>query len=888
MEPLYRNGKLWLWLAWLLAVPISTPVEGQPRFAFDSTPGVLAKDVVPSEYRLALDLDPAKESFSGVVDISLKVRRAVDAIVLNAFELTAREVTLTNAAGTRSMAVTADKGKHQWRIADDRSIDAGEYTLRIAYSGVVHAAGEGLFVVPYTTEGKPARMLVTQLEPIAARTLFPGFDEPSFRASFGIAVTAPSTYEVVSNMPVRTRDVQGTSTLWHFAPTPPMPTYLVAVAIGQFDALAASVDGIPLRILTAKGKRESARYAMEVTKQVVPFYREYFGVPYALPKLDQLAVPGVRNGAMEDWGLISYNESNLLYDPAKSSIETKQGAFEVAAHEIAHQWFGNLVTAASWDEIWLNEAFATWMAKKATTHFNPDWQIPLSGVLWRQRVMRGDAGPATRAIRSGPVYETSVFDVFDGVTYTKGGAVLEMIETWIGADAFRRGINAYFEGQRLSNATAGDLWHYLSLASGMDIAAVARSWTDQPGYPLLLARTSCVQGKRTLEFEQQRFRTDGVVENTSLWKIPLAVNSGGAAPTRFLLTEREAKFIVGPCTASPLFIDSSGGFFRVQYAPDHLRQLANTFHKMAPSARLALLTDTFALGQAGRMPLTAYFALVSQLQPAADPATQVLYLQIENALLNLDGALAGTPAQKALRKFGRSKLGPMFAQLGWKAAPGESAVTLGLRNDLIDALGRFGDESTLRKSSQLFASERMGGPMIDPSIRRSVMANVARRADAEIYAELVRRLVGAERVEDGWLYASALAQVEDPKLAQGVLALSLDDKVPSQIAAWIPGMVSESYVHAEKAYAFARDNYAALSRRQAEDLRPFLLSSAASGFNDPARARTLMADQQRLLGDAGEKAAKEGAADIELKGRIKNRESGSLAAKLSQLATGKH
>ena len=310
-------------------------------------------------------------------------------------------------------------------------------------------------------------------------------------------------------MPVKSRDVQGAMTRWQFAPTPPMPTYLVAVSVGQFDALEDSVDGIPLRILTAKGKKADARYAMDVTKKVLPFYREYFGVPFALPKLDQIAVPGVRNGAMEDWGFISYSEANLLYDPAKSSIETKQGVFEVIAHEIAHQWFGDLVTAASWDEIWLNEAFATWMASKATAQFNPDWQIPLNRVLTRQRVMRGDAGPATRAIRSGPVYETAVFDVFDGVTYTKGGAVLEMIETYIGPDAFRRGLSAYFEGQKLSNATAGDLWHYLSQASGTDVAAVARSWTDQKGYPLLQARVTCAKGKQTLELEQQRFSVDG-------------------------------------------------------------------------------------------------------------------------------------------------------------------------------------------------------------------------------------------------------------------------------------------------------------------------------------------------------------------------------------------
>lgn len=868
------------------AILLAAQAPAQPRFTFDATPGQLAKDVVPSEYRLALDLDPAKETFAGVADITVKVRRPVDAIVLNAFELTAGDIALTGPGGARPMAATDDKAKRQWRIADGRTIEPGEYTLRIAYTGAVHATGEGLFGVVYTAEGKAARMLATQLEPIAARSVFPGFDEPSFRASFAITVTAPSAYEAVSNMPVKSREAQGAATWWQFAPTPPMPTYLVAVAVGQFDALEDSVDGIPLRILTAKGKKADARYAMDVTKKVLPFFREYFGIPYTLPKLDQIAVPGVRNGAMEDWGLISYSEPALLYDPANSSIETKQDVFEVMAHEIAHQWFGDLVTAASWDEIWLNEAFATWMAAKATARFNPDWEIPLNRVLTRQRVMRGDAGAATRAIRSGPVYETAVFDVFDGVTYTKGGAVLAMIETYIGPDAFRRGLAAYFDGQKLSNATAGDLWHYLSQASGTDVAAVARIWTDQKGYPLLQARVTCENGKQMLALEQQRFSVDDAVDTTTLWQVPFAVSAGAAAPMRFLLSGRSAQFATGPCTRAPLFVDSAGGFFRVQYPPEHLHRLASASPQLAPSARLALLTDTFALGQAGRIPLAEYFALLSWVRPARDPATLVLFLQATYALSNLDGAMRGTPAQEPLHAYARNKLGPMLRQLGWSASPSDTAVALGLRNDLIDALGMFGDKTTLRKSLELFKAERSGAAAIAPSIRPGVMANVGRQADAEIFAELVKRMTTARSVEDGWLYASALARVEDAALARQLLALSLGDTVPTQMVSWLPGMVAGNYTHGAMTYAFVLDNFDVLSRKTSEQGRPHLLPGAASGFNELARATALIADQKRLLGNAGEKTAKETAAAIDLKSRMRTRDSASLAASLSRGTTG--
>jgi aminopeptidase N len=858
--------------------------HAQTRFAFDETPGTLPKDVVPSDYRLALDLDPAKDRFSGVVDIAIDVRRATDAVVVNAFDLMAQSATLRGTDGPRALTVTEDKDKRQWRLADGRAIAPGNYSLRIAYSGNVHVYGQGLYRVAYTAGGKPAKMLATQMEPIAARTVFPGFDEPAFRATFALSVSAPSGYEVVSNMPVRAREAQGDLTLWHFPPTPPMASYLVTVSVGEFDALEDSADGIPLRILTARGKRDQARYAMAATKRILPFYRDYFGIAYMLPKLDQLAIPGVRGGAMEDWGAISYNESLLLYDAARSSIETKQRIFGIVAHEIAHQWFGNLVTAASWDEIWLNEAFATWMARKATSRFNPDWQQPLMHMLWQQHVMHGDAGPATRAIRSGPVVETAVFDVFDGVTYVKGGAVLEMLETYIGPQAFRRGLNAYFEGQKYSNATAGDLWFYMSGHSGKDVSAIARSWTDQPGYPLLQAAVSCAGKRQTLALGQERFSTLGSVDDPTLWQVPVSL-AGAPRPARLLLVERKTDFAIGPCTSSPWYIDSSAGFFHVQYAPEHRAVLTQAFAQLPASERMALLVDTLALAVAGRLAIADYVALAERLRPANDAESQVLYIHVATTLAALDRTLAGTPAQRGLRAYASRKLAPMLARVGWNAdksgpaslgaarreAASDGAAALRLRKELIDALGRLGDEPTLRKSAELYAAERDRGLRIEPSIRPAVIANVARRADADTYADLVARMLAAESVEERSLYASALAQVGNVELAKRYLALSLDDALPPELASSLPGMLAEAPEHSELAYAFVRDNFEALAGKKSEWGRAFMLPRAASSFNDEAKAAVLLADQKRLVGAAGERAARERAADIEVRSRVRSR-----------------
>ena len=302
------------------ATAAQPPPQPQPRFDFATAPGALPKDVVPSRYRLQFELDPASTTFSATAAIALRVLKPVPGIVLHAHELQADAVTLVAADGSRqTLHVGPGTPPQTWQLTPlaGAPVAAGDYTLNIAYRGTVQKTGQGLFGVSYSAQGQPQQMLATQLQAVYARTLFPSFDEPAFRAVFEIAVTAPAGYEVLSNMPLASSEAAATGQLHRFDATPSMPGYLVALSVGRIDTLSGRAADVPLRIFTAPGKREQARYAMSVTEQVVPYYNEYFGLPYALPKLDQLAVPGVRNGAMEDWGLISYSEPDILFDPAK-------------------------------------------------------------------------------------------------------------------------------------------------------------------------------------------------------------------------------------------------------------------------------------------------------------------------------------------------------------------------------------------------------------------------------------------------------------------------------------------------------------------------------------------------------------------------------------------
>lgn len=714
--------------------------------------------------------------------------------------------------------------------------------------------------------------------------MFPSFDEPAFRTVFELTVRVPKGYEVLSNMNESSAVDDGSIRIHRFAPTPPMPSYLVALAVGRFDALSSNAAGVPLRVLSAPGKREQGAYALATLQKLLPYYNDYFGISYVLPKLDLLAVPSNREGAMEDWGLISFAESALLFDPVTSGTQTQRLIFSIVAHEVAHQWFGNLVTAASWEEIWLNEAFATWLAEKATDRFNPEWQVPLRRRLDIEKVMARDATAATRAIRSGPVPEDRVADVFDGITYNKGGAVLTMLEHWIGADAFRRGLHEYMRARRLSNATAGDLWFHIGRASARDVSAAAATWTDQPGFPLVTVATRCVGGKTRVELSQQRFTSSGE-PGAALWHIPVLLSHGGALST--VLLDRPSRLLVLPgCPSQPTLLNPTGdGFYRVAYGPAQQAALTASFAALPAAVQVALLSDTFALAQAGRLPMAAYLDLLVALPRAQGPGRAALFAQARAGLEFLALSLAATPAEAPLFTAARALLAPELEAVGWLPRAGEDSETEALRSSLILQLARFDDPATLARARALFDAEEAGREPLPAAIRAAVVKATGRHADASRFAQLMARLQKAQSEEDRWLFVSALASARDPAQARRVLDLTLTTELPTNIAPWLPGLVGDENAHAAMAYNFVVEHWALLAEKAGGmfGARAWLLPSASESFSEPAAARRLLVDQQRLAGDPGAAPALQVAAQIELRSVIRARESERLGMALKAL-----
>ena len=491
-----------------------------------------------------------------------------------------------------------------------------------------------------------------------------------------------------------------------------------------------------------------------------------------------------------------------------------------------------------------------------------------------------DAGAATRAIRSGPVRESAVFDVFDPITYAKGGAVLSMLEQWIGAQRFQRGLAAYMRSQRLSNATAADLWHHIGQAASKDVAAVAASWTDQPGFPLVQVGSRCEAGRQQVTLAQSRFRLADAGGDATLWKIPVRIARGAQARTVLLESPRQLVEL-GACKDEPVIVNAGGeGFYRVAYEPELQRRLALRFAALPPADRVALLSDTFALVQAGRLPLQGYLGLLEAVPGVGDSSRSILWSMARTQLEFLDTALAGRPAQAQLRAAGRKLLAPQLARLGWTPAAKEDEHTAELRGTLVAMLARFGHEPTIAQAMQLFDADAAGTRKLPASLRQPVTLAVGMHADRAHFDRLMAQLRAASSEEDRWTLARALAAGRDAQRAEELLARSSAGELPANVASALPGLVARLSPFGELAYRYTGEHWQGLADLAGSWGRQFLLPDAAAGFSTAEQAARLVEDQRRLAGGDGDALAGQEAERIRLRAAVRAREAAGLEKSL--------
>ncbi|HWM25816.1 MAG TPA: M1 family metallopeptidase [Chthoniobacterales bacterium] len=789
-----------------------TTLSAEKPFDFATTPGKLPKQVVPEEYAIRITPDLGKFTFAGSETIKLNVRQPVRQLVLNALEI---KITSASVDGKTipPSAIKLDPKEELLTITLASELPAGPHSLELKFTGKINQQGQGLYYAPYQEQGTGAKkiMLGSQFEATDARRFFPCWDEPSFRARFQLTAVVPENFIAVSNMPVEKETKIASGKEFRFAATPPMPSYLNVLCAGELETLSARWKNVDHGVVTTMGKAVMGRYALDSSQQILTYFNDYFGVPYSLPKIDHIAVPGGFGGAMENWGGITYYESRLLFDPEKSSAETKQNIYEVIAHEVAHMWFGDLVTMAWWDNLWLNEGFASWMGTKCTAKFNPDWEVWLRKNvprdparrygLGKESAMDGDARSTTHPIQQPVGNEAEAGSAFDDIAYRKGLSFITMLESFLGEEVFRDGIRKYMAAHKLSNTTTADLWNSLSEASGKPVGDIAAAWTEQPGFPVVkVARGP--EGEITLT--QERFTVHYEKAPPLEWKIPLTYSvAGEAAPSSLLMTSKTID-LPGTAAGRAVKLNAGGaGTYRVQYDDESWKLLLGELPKLSSADRANLLLDAWALVQANRAPLSHYLELVEKLPTKDELAEREQVMHVFDFINRL---LVGTPQREPFQKYARSILRPSFEQLGWEPRRGEPPKTVMLRGSLINALGDLNDEEIVAGCRDRFQKYLSDPRSLAPDLRPPVFAVVGRYADEATWNKLHELGLKTTSIEEKQNYYDALACALDPKLAARTLEISLGEELPTSRAIYLVAKVARQSEHPEVAWQFARAN----------------------------------------------------------------------------------
>ncbi len=773
--------------------PPVTPVGPPPAPAPPPTPlpevrddGRLPPLATPAKYALDLKIDPAQPRFEGTVRIDVDVPQRTSWVVLHAHAVDvgrARAVfgppngQQELVARTSMRAAKGAKDPEELVLFFDQPLPAGRITLELAFAAPFDDELSGL----YRIKDGERWYAFTQFEATDARRAFPCFDEPAFKVPFEIAITAPPGAIALANTPETARE----GTRFRFATTPPLPSYLVAFAVGDFDVRSLDrTETPPIRIVTTKGKpRDHGDLALEATAGILGVLEQYFGIPYPYPKLDVVAVPELAAGAMENPGLVTFREDLLLLDPQRASVAARRSQALVVAHELAHQWFGDLVTASWWNDLWLNEGMATWMEWRAVEKWRPSFGAKNDATLSALGVMDVDALVTARAIRQ-PVTSTGeAHEAFDGITYEKGAAVLATIEKWIGEDAFRRGVRAYLEDNKWKSVQADKLLGALDRASGKDVTQMASAYLDRPGVPAVDAHLECEAGGRWhAELTQEPWRPLGSklpAEDDRVWTIPVCTRALGDAKIACADLAFGAPSLVagrGRCPAA-IHPNVESAYYRFVVSDKEVLRLAEAKKELDVPARLSLLSNAWAGVRAGKLdPKT----LVKLLPMFDDDPTRHVASQVAAILAGMDRALIEDDARLAFQKLVAARFAKRKKELGWLPKPSESGTgdEAMLRRIILSAMGDLAEDDATLKEAEKLALDWLADPTSVDADAASVAVDLAsRRADASRLDSLRDAAKKAKTREDRITALRAMAGFDDPAVLGKALDLALTDEI---------------------------------------------------------------------------------------------------------------
>ncbi len=807
-----------------VATPACRPMLGPPGSSPPAaSPYRLPQSVVPLRYQIRLEPDLRAFAFAGEETIEVLVREPVEDVVLNAADLQIREVMITDESGVGFPGTSIlDPATERARLTFPETLKPGPWRLQLRFAGVLSDRLQGFYrstVKGRTREGRGEGILaVTDFEPTDARRAFPCWDEPAFKAVFQLTLVVDKALTALSNTRiVGERRVPGTGKkVVTFAPTIKMSSYLVAVVVGELEATeAVMVNGVPLRIWCVPGKKHLARIAQETAAFALRFFEEYYGMRYPGDKLDLIAIPDFASAAMENLGAIVFRETALLVDEAAATPDELQRVTDQVAHELAHMWFGDLVTMAWWNGLWLNEAFATFMQLLAVDAWRPAWERWASFGVSRAAALQLDGLRTARPIEFEVVAPKDAEAMFDAITYEKGAAVLRMLEQYLGPDAFRTGVRKYLATHEFGNTETADLWRALDVVAPHPVRAIMDEWIFRPGHPLVTVRSDAT--RRALHFSQRRFTylADGALE-AQRWKIPISfrVRVNGAVERRRLLLSSTEERVELPGSLDWVVVNEGGhGFYRTRYAADLLDALtAVPSTLLTPMERFNLIDDAWAAALASLLPADQFLELTARFR---DEPHRSVWTALIGALTSL-GRIVGPGNRPALEAVVRDRLGPAVARLGWSPAPGERELTRQLRADLLRAIGTLGNDApTQAEARAIYARYRDDPSAADPAIVPALIAILAWSGGEADYAHFLDKVRTAKTPQEERRYLFALAGFHDPDVIQQTLRLTLSGDVRNQDAPFLVRSLLLSVPAREPAWRFVKENWRTMERRYA-------------------------------------------------------------------------
>ena len=785
---------------------------------------VLPANVKPSKYKMTLQPDLKTFTFKGEQTIDIDIVVPTARVMLNAAELEISEVSLRrNGASTPLRSISADEGTETVTLDFGETLAQGPAQLYMRFSGILNDRLVGFYRSEYQdTAGQTQFLATTQFEATDARRAFPCWDEPAQKAVFDVTLVFDDSLQAVSNTPIveESCPVPGLKSV-RFGETPVMSTYLLAFVVGDVVSVEAkAANGTTVGVWTTRGKENQADFALDTSVKLLGYFNDYFGIPYPLPKLDHIAIPDFAAGAMENWGCITYRETALLVDPENSSAGTRQRVAEVVAHEMAHMWFGDLVTMEWWDDLWLNESFASWMGTKAVDWLFPDWEMWTQFVnMDTNRALSLDGLKNSHPIEQEVKNPAEVSQLFDAISYSKGGSVLRMLENFLTPDVFQKGLYRYLKANEYGNARTQDLWAALEEESGLPVTSIMDSWVKQTGYPVLQIEADRRRDGVKVSLSQERFVYDHLLgeeePNPVLWQVPVSVSAPGAASASTVMESKEAVITIpAPSPYDDWYkvnVDQTG-FFRVNYSSEDWQRLAPAINarELPATDRLGIQNDAYALSRAGLLPVTQFLELAGSYAGETDAS---VWSDLASNLRDIEQLIAGEPVHPSYQSFGRELFGPAARRAGWTPRPEDGHLDSLLRSTVLGQAGSYGDDETLSQASDLFRQYLENPEAVHPDLRGIVFSLAAQAGDRTTYGQLWELEERTNMQEEKIRLLLAMSRFQDAGLLNETLESSLSPRVRSQDTITVIAGVAANPTGREPAWEFVKNNWAEFDRR---------------------------------------------------------------------------